>query len=73
MNHACSLCSFVGWGVTLIDSLDTMWIMGLHEYFYEAIPIVANMTFSLNEVNSELLLRDLARLISEIVQVCAIL
>lgn len=40
----------------MIDSLDTMWIMGLHEYFYEAIPIIANMTFSLDEVNSELLL-----------------
>jgi len=39
--------NFNGWGVTLIDGLDTMWIMGLHREFYQAIPIVANMTFSL--------------------------
>ncbi|KAF9809117.1 hypothetical protein IEO21_07552 [Rhodonia placenta] len=41
-----SVNNFNGWGVTLIDGLDTMWIMGLHEEFYEAIPIVANMTFA---------------------------
>lgn len=27
-----------------------MWIMGLHREFYQAIPIVANMTFSLESV-----------------------
>ncbi|KAI0076610.1 seven-hairpin glycosidase [Panus rudis PR-1116 ss-1] len=39
--------NFNGWGVTLIDALDTMWIMGLYDEFHETIPVVANMTFHL--------------------------
>lgn len=42
--------SFNGWGVTLVDGLDTMWIMGLYDDFYRTMPIFANMTFSLDEV-----------------------
>ncbi|KAI0796069.1 glycoside hydrolase [Abortiporus biennis] len=41
--------NFNGWGVTLIDGLDTMWIMGLHDEFAQTIPFVANMTFYLDE------------------------
>ncbi|KAJ3527859.1 hypothetical protein NM688_g8069 [Phlebia brevispora] len=37
--------NFNGWGLTLIDALDTMWIMDLREEFYDALPLVANMTF----------------------------
>ncbi|KAI0918074.1 hypothetical protein AcV5_002851 [Taiwanofungus camphoratus] len=41
--------NFNGWGVTLVDGLDTMWIMGLYDDFYRTMPIFANMTFSLDE------------------------
>ena len=34
----------------MVDSLDTMLVMGLHREFYEAIPVLANMTFALDEV-----------------------
>ena len=43
--------SFNGWGVSLVDGLDTMWIMGLHTEFLDSIPIVANMTFALDQVS----------------------
>ena len=49
-----STSSFNGWGVTLIDGLDTMWIMGLYDEFYDAIPIVANMTFPMAEVSNSI-------------------
>lgn len=42
--------SFNGWGVTLVDALDTMWIMGLREQFQDSMPKFANLTFSLPEV-----------------------
>lgn len=42
--------SFNGWGVSILDGLDTMWIMGLHEEFEESMPFVANMTFALDPV-----------------------
>ncbi|KZT02414.1 glycoside hydrolase family 47 protein [Laetiporus sulphureus 93-53] len=44
-----SVNNFNGWGLTLIDSLDTMWIMGLHHEFYDTLPVVANMTFDMEE------------------------
>ncbi|KAI9453039.1 seven-hairpin glycosidase [Lactarius psammicola] len=34
-----------GWGVSIIDSLDTMWLMGLYDEFDAALVVVANMTF----------------------------
>ncbi|KIJ59220.1 glycoside hydrolase family 47 protein [Hydnomerulius pinastri MD-312] len=37
--------NFNGWAVTLIDALDTLWIMGLHDQFHDAIPTVAQMSF----------------------------
>lgn len=42
--------SFNGWGVTLFDSLDTMWIMGLHELFHESLELVAKSTFTMDQV-----------------------
>ncbi|OBZ66679.1 Mannosyl-oligosaccharide 1,2-alpha-mannosidase IC [Grifola frondosa] len=44
-----SVTNFNGWSVTLIDALDTMWIMGLHDEFQEVIPIIAEKTFALDE------------------------
>ncbi|GLB41878.1 putative glycosyl hydrolase 47 family protein [Lyophyllum shimeji] len=37
--------NFNGWGVTLFDSLDTMWIMGLNDMFNDALEVVAHSTF----------------------------
>lgn len=36
---------FNGWGATLVDSLDTLWIMGLHDEFEEAVALVKNIDF----------------------------
>jgi mannosyl-oligosaccharide alpha-1,2-mannosidase len=36
---------FGGWGATLVDSLDTLWIMGFKEYFSEAVQAVAAIDF----------------------------
>ena len=41
--------SFNGWGLTPYDSLDTMWIMGLHDFFRESLELVAKSTFALDE------------------------
>lgn len=46
---------FGGWGATLVDSLDTLWIMGLKREFEEAVRATANISFetsSLTEVNT---------------------
>ncbi|KAI5984317.1 glycoside hydrolase [Pisolithus albus] len=37
--------TFNGWSITLLDALDTLWIMDLRDQFYEAIPAVANKSF----------------------------
>jgi mannosyl-oligosaccharide alpha-1,2-mannosidase len=37
---------FCGWAATLVDSLDTMLIMGLHEEFEEALKEVSNIDFT---------------------------
>ncbi|KAF2838594.1 glycoside hydrolase family 47 protein [Patellaria atrata CBS 101060] len=37
---------FCGWAATLVDSLDTLWIMGLKEEFQEAVNAVANIDFT---------------------------
>ncbi|ETN46613.1 uncharacterized protein HMPREF1541_00799 [Cyphellophora europaea CBS 101466] len=36
---------FNGWGATLVDSLDTMWMMGLQDEFEEAVGNVTNIDF----------------------------
>ena len=41
-----------GWGVSLVDSLDTMWIMGLREEFDRALGHVAGMNFTIRSVSS---------------------
>ncbi|KAJ5774145.1 hypothetical protein N7457_009041 [Penicillium paradoxum] len=35
-----------GWGSTLIDNLDTLWIMGMHDEFKEAVTTVSHIRFS---------------------------
>jgi hypothetical protein len=37
--------SFNGWGLTMVDSLDTMLIMGLNKEFEESIPRIAETRF----------------------------
>ncbi|KAK3642088.1 hypothetical protein LTR56_010959 [Elasticomyces elasticus] len=37
---------FNGWGATLVDSLDTLWIMGLTSEFDEAVSFVAEIDFT---------------------------
>ncbi|KAJ7074982.1 glycoside hydrolase family 47 protein [Mycena belliarum] len=39
--------NFHGWGVTMYDSLDTMWLMGLEDMFYDTVQDVAKATFSM--------------------------
>ncbi|KAL1838575.1 hypothetical protein VTJ49DRAFT_2502 [Mycothermus thermophilus] len=36
---------FGGWGATLVDSLDTLWIMDLKDEFYEAVAAAATINF----------------------------
>ncbi|PVH98787.1 glycoside hydrolase family 47 protein [Periconia macrospinosa] len=36
---------FSGWAATMVDSLDTLWIMGLREEFYEAVEATATIDF----------------------------
>ncbi|RDB31115.1 Endoplasmic reticulum mannosyl-oligosaccharide 1,2-alpha-mannosidase [Hypsizygus marmoreus] len=38
---------FNGWSVTLLDSMDTMWMMGLHDEFRDAVRVVAAQNFTL--------------------------
>jgi mannosyl-oligosaccharide alpha-1,2-mannosidase len=44
--------SFGGWGATLIDTMDTLWIMGLKEDFEQCIIAVEAIDFSTNEEDS---------------------
>ncbi|KAJ6538435.1 glycoside hydrolase [Mycena vulgaris] len=37
--------NFNGWGVSVFDSLDTMWIMGLYDLFEDGLEVVTNSTF----------------------------
>ncbi|TFK66959.1 glycoside hydrolase family 47 protein [Pluteus cervinus] len=37
---------FKGWAVTVFDSLDTMWLMGLKDEFYQAMDIVEKTPFT---------------------------
>ncbi|RMZ92376.1 hypothetical protein DV736_g388, partial [Chaetothyriales sp. CBS 134916] len=40
--------AFGGWGATLVDSLDTLWIMGMKQEFEEAIKTVLEIDFTTN-------------------------
>ena len=44
--------TFGGWGATLVDSLDTLWIMGLKEEFHEAVEAVAAIDFGQTSVKT---------------------
>lgn len=37
---------FAGWGATLVDALDTLWIMGLKDEFVEAVQAVGEIDFT---------------------------
>lgn len=37
--------TFGGWAATLVDALDTLWIMGLHDEFYEATAVAVAMDY----------------------------
>ncbi|KAJ7034530.1 glycoside hydrolase family 47 protein [Mycena alexandri] len=39
--------NFHGWGVTMFDSLDTMWLMGLEDMFYDTVEDVAGQEFGM--------------------------
>lgn len=40
-----------GWGATLVDSLDTLFIMGLHDEFEDGLTKTANIDFSRSYIN----------------------
>ena len=42
---------FNGWGVTLFDSLSTMWVMGLRDEFAEAVDSIRDLQFHATKVN----------------------
>ncbi|KAF1948475.1 seven-hairpin glycosidase [Byssothecium circinans] len=44
-----ALNSFGGWGATLVDSLDSLWILGFKKDFYEAVGAVAAIDFGKTE------------------------
>jgi len=37
---------FCGWGATLVDSLDTLYIMGLEEEWKEAVEVMSKLNFT---------------------------
>jgi mannosyl-oligosaccharide alpha-1,2-mannosidase len=43
--------TFGGWGATLVDTLDTLWIMGMKEEFEEAVAAVIEIDFSVVQQN----------------------
>ncbi|KAF2260726.1 seven-hairpin glycosidase [Lojkania enalia] len=44
--------TFGGWGATLIDTLDSLWIMGFKEDFYDAVEAVAKLDFGKSDVGA---------------------
>ncbi|CAG8559883.1 17631_t:CDS:2, partial [Racocetra fulgida] len=59
--------NFNGWGVTIIDALDTMWIMGLKAEFNQSRDFVKNLNFTktTNNINVfETIIRYLGGLLS---------
>ncbi|EGO55734.1 hypothetical protein NEUTE1DRAFT_67654 [Neurospora tetrasperma FGSC 2508] len=45
---------FCGWAATLVDALDTLWIMGLKEEFDEAVDYVKELDFTYSAHRSEI-------------------
>jgi mannosyl-oligosaccharide alpha-1,2-mannosidase len=60
--------TFGGWAATLIDSLDTLWIMGLKEEFKTAVAAVSELDFSTSTLETvnvfETMIRHLGGLIA---------
>ena len=46
------LKTFGGWGATLVDSLDSLWIMGMKEEFYEGVQAVAAIDFGKSDMKT---------------------
>ena len=44
--------TFAGWAATLVDSLDTLWIMGLEEEFEHAVGAVAQIDFTTSDADT---------------------
>ncbi|KAL8831809.1 MAG: hypothetical protein Q9170_005137 [Blastenia crenularia] len=44
--------TFGGWGATLVDSLDTLWMLGLKEDFEQAIRVVREIDFSTARIDT---------------------
>lgn len=44
--------TFGGWGATLVDSLDSLWIMGFKKEFYEAVEAVAQIDFGKSDMTT---------------------
>jgi mannosyl-oligosaccharide alpha-1,2-mannosidase len=44
--------TFGAWGATLVDSLDTLWMMGFKDEFYEAVEAVAHIDFGKSTMNT---------------------
>ncbi|KAH8880994.1 glycoside hydrolase family 47 protein [Thozetella sp. PMI_491] len=45
--------SFGGWGATLVDSLDTLWLMGMQKEFSNAVDAAANISFAPDSTTDE--------------------
>lgn len=45
-----ALFSFNGWGLTMVDSLDTMFLLGLQDEFKHAVSQVTTLNFSMRDV-----------------------
>jgi mannosyl-oligosaccharide alpha-1,2-mannosidase len=43
---------FGGWAATLVDALDTLWIMDMHEEFYEAVAAAETIDFGKTEMGN---------------------
>ena len=43
---------FGGWAATLVDALDTLWIMGMRDEFYEAVAAAEAIDFSVTAMAS---------------------
>ncbi|KAF6809607.1 glycosyl hydrolase family 47 protein [Colletotrichum sojae] len=60
--------TFGGWAASLVDSLDTLWIMGFNDEFYEAAEVAAQLDWSKTTVKSanmfETTIRHLGGLLS---------
>ncbi len=41
--------SFGGWGATLVDTMDTLWLMDMKEDFLQCVEEVKNIDFTTNE------------------------